>query len=116
IEARAVPVPHTVINATHRLASPTNFVTVWYLINPELFGYPASTAAAWKDSEWHLDRLSADGQRARFVESVKQFHGDYHEHLRRGFDRQLAGFTSKPFNATASAAVDRAPQLGSVPA
>lgn len=113
IEQRGVPLPATVINATHRFAGPSNFLTVWYLVNPEVFGYAGSTAAAWKDSEWHRDRLAADAPRNRFVEAVKQFHGDYHEHLRRGFERQLAGFTSRPFNAAASAALEAPPQLGS---
>lgn len=91
LDNRGVAVPDMMIVGIHRIATPTNFVTVWYQVNPEIAGFPPSSAASWEASEWHRDRLAVDPKRVSYVESFKQTHTRYQELLKSGFPRLVAG-------------------------
>jgi hypothetical protein len=85
----------TLISSTHRVATPTGYVSVLYQVNPEFFGFAPSNAAAWRDSEWHRARIAADPKRVAFVESFKNLSAQYQDHVKAGFQRQLGAFTPK---------------------
>jgi len=95
LDGRGVVVPGTMIAAIHRIATPTGYVTAWYLVNPELFGFQPPATAEWRDSAWHRDRIATDPKRAAFVESLTTINGEYQGYLRAGFQQQLGAFTGK---------------------
>jgi hypothetical protein len=105
LDARGVPLDGglTLISSSHRVQSPSGFVTVLYQVNPEFFGFAPSRAATWRASEWHRDRIASDPKRVAFVEAYKSFNAQYQEHVKAGFRRQLQAFTPRPFTLAALA-------------
>ncbi|HUA55172.1 MAG TPA: DUF4410 domain-containing protein [Candidatus Sulfotelmatobacter sp.] len=89
LDDRGVTVPGTMIVGVHRIATESNFITVWYQVNPELAGFPAPALTEWRESAWHRDRIARDPQRVAFVDGFKAEHAHYHGLLRQAFQHDL---------------------------
>jgi hypothetical protein len=94
LDARGIGVPRTMIVGIHRIATTTNFVTIWYQVNPELAGFAAPPTAEWRASDWHRDRIALDPKRTAYIETFKQEHAQYQELLRRGFQHALVSLAT----------------------
>jgi hypothetical protein len=89
LDNRGIVVPGNMIVGIHRIATPTNFITIWYHVNPELAGFAAPASSVWDQSDWHRDRLALDPKRVSYIEAFKQQQAQYHDLLRRGFAQNL---------------------------
>jgi hypothetical protein len=89
LDSRNIGVPDNMIVGIHRIATRTNFITIWYHINPELAGFAAPTKPIWDQSDWHRGRLALDPKRVAYIEAFKQQQAQYQDLLRRGFSHDL---------------------------
>ena len=71
-----------------------HFVAARYYADPTDFGFPASTAGRWKNSEWRLGTAYLDPRRENLVLAVKDAGERLRTALDRGFDGKLDGWVS----------------------
>ena len=71
-----------------------HFIAARYYADPTDFGFPASTAGRWKNSEWRLGTAYLDPRRENLVLAVKDAGERLRTALDRGFGGKLDGWVS----------------------
>lgn len=83
----------TFLTNEFRWADQCDFVSLWYFVHPEHFGFP-SESNAWKESAWHRDAVGEDPRRKSLVTAVTDVGRELREAVKRGFDGKLDGWSS----------------------
>lgn len=71
VAKNTVGMPKTMIAVDFYRASGAKYMHAEYFRNPELDGFPPPQVSAWRESEWHKDRVVGDPKRLSYLESVK---------------------------------------------
>jgi hypothetical protein len=107
IRKRNLTAPNHMITSGYRFADSYRFLDVWYLINPQIDGFPDYTRSTWQDSPWHPQNVAADLKKTAYIERLKAWTDEWHQRVKAGFDEKLTG---APKIITAKPIVDAPPE------
>lgn len=74
--------PNTAVGMAYFFAKRGDFLTVEYMFNPVLAGFPDSPTAVWRGNPWHVDVASKDPKKLAYLRGLKVVGEKYFSQLR----------------------------------
>ena len=89
LEKKNITVPSRMIYSGYRFADSSKFLTVWYMVNPEVDGFAADTSTRGRDSPWHRKNFKDDPKKIAYIDRLKAWTDDWYPRVKTGFDEKL---------------------------
>ena len=87
--SQGVKIPVNSVYVGYRFADAQDYLTVRYFFNPEAKNLAPPTYAAWRNSDWHRDRIQNFPRKLAYFEELKQWGEGWFSNLKAGFAGKL---------------------------
>ena len=94
VKSRGRAVPANTVVVGYRFANDYDVLSIRYHFNPEAEGFAPPKRAAWKTSDWHVDKVVSDPKKVQYIDRLKWWGLDWLPKVKAGFEGKLSRGTN----------------------